>query len=220
MARLHRERLKTFLDEAASGGYAIGSLLPREVDLAVHLGVSRGVAREMVRALEERGVVSVKHGRGATVLPVENWDMLDPIVLGALLASRHRQMIVRELLECRAVIEPEAAGLAAERHTPTTLAAVDEAFAALSAAKTQEGRGLAELKLHRAVVGAADNRPLAQIAGPLLDAMEQLARTLGRRRTSFDEHEAIVGAVRAGDVMRARNAMSAHLRSLLSELQP
>ena len=42
-------------------------MLPREVDLAAEFGVSRGVARECIRAMEERGLVLAFHG-------IANWD--------------------------------------------------------------------------------------------------------------------------------------------------
>jgi len=42
------------------------------------LWVSRGVARECIRAMEERGLISVKHGKGATVNGSELWNMFDP----------------------------------------------------------------------------------------------------------------------------------------------
>jgi DNA-binding FadR family transcriptional regulator len=53
----------------AAGAYPAGAMLPKEELLAAELDVSRGVVRECIRALEERGVVRVRHGRGATVLP-------------------------------------------------------------------------------------------------------------------------------------------------------
>src|SRR5215204_286368 len=56
MARLHREKMRWLLGEIVSGEYEPEELLPPEVVLAERLGVSRGVVREGMRALEERGV--------------------------------------------------------------------------------------------------------------------------------------------------------------------
>ena len=50
-----------------------GSLLPRETDLAERFGISRGVVREVLRGLEERGVVTVRHGHGAIVNGQDRW---------------------------------------------------------------------------------------------------------------------------------------------------
>jgi DNA-binding FadR family transcriptional regulator len=70
VARLHRDILRTLLGRIAAGNPPAGAKLPKEVDLAAELGASRGVVRECIRALEERGVVRVTHGHGATVEPI------------------------------------------------------------------------------------------------------------------------------------------------------
>src|ERR687897_23130 len=101
--------MTALVEDIARGRIAPGDWLPREVDLAGRFGVSRGVARETIRALEERGVVAVRHGRGARVLPLEDWDLLDERVLGALLAGGRAEEVIREALECRRLLEGEAA---------------------------------------------------------------------------------------------------------------
>src|SRR5215813_9254293 len=115
MARLHRDVMNAFVTEIVSGTLPAGSMLPREVDLAERFEVSRGVARETIRALEERGLISVKHGKGATVTDSTRWNVFDPDVLAVLLAGSGGDEVLGEYLECRRVLEVEAAGLAAER---------------------------------------------------------------------------------------------------------
>src|ERR687890_1763262 len=117
MSRLHRTLMRVLIGDIVGGGLEAGSQLPREADLATRFGVSRGVARESLRGLEERGLVTVKHGRGATVNPDDRWDVFDPDVLAALLDGAQGAEILTEYLECRRILEIEAAGLAAERAT-------------------------------------------------------------------------------------------------------
>ena len=95
MGRLHREIMPALIEDIVAGRRAAGELLPREVDLAAAFAVSRGVARECLRAMEERGLVSVRHGRGATVRPSEDWDVFDPDILGGDAARRRRQRPAR-----------------------------------------------------------------------------------------------------------------------------
>ena len=66
-----REMMRLLIADIVSGARPAGEMLPREVDLAAEFGVSRGVARECIRAMEERGLISVRHGAGATVSPSE-----------------------------------------------------------------------------------------------------------------------------------------------------
>jgi len=65
MARRHRDVLRVLIADIVGGVREEGEQLPRETDLVEEFGVSRGVVRECIRALEERHLVSVKHGKGA-----------------------------------------------------------------------------------------------------------------------------------------------------------
>src|SRR5687767_9257026 len=128
MPRLHRQVMNLLLGEIAGGALAAGDVLPREADLAAEHGVSRDVIRECMRGLEERGIVRVKHGRGATVLPASQWDTFDPDVLSAMLERSDNAAVLDEYLECRSILEVEAAGLAAERASAADLETLHEAF--------------------------------------------------------------------------------------------
>src|SRR6201994_2982267 len=101
MSRLHRHLMRVLIADIVSGALPTGAALSREGDLATQFGVSRGVARECIRGLEERGLVDVKHGRGATVTPEDRWNVFDPEVLGALLDCDQGAAILGEYLQCR-----------------------------------------------------------------------------------------------------------------------
>src|SRR2546428_10829394 len=87
MSRLHAQLIQVLLSDIASGQAREGELLPPEAELAAQFGVSRGVVRETLRGLEERGVINVRHGRGATVCPARRWDVLDAPGLSAVLPT-------------------------------------------------------------------------------------------------------------------------------------
>ena len=107
--------MRILIADIVSGVRPAGEMLPREVDLAEEFEVSRGVARETIRAMEERGLISVKHGKGATVNEPDEWDVFDPDVLAATLDSERGSEVLAEYLECRRILKVEAAGMAAER---------------------------------------------------------------------------------------------------------
>lgn len=134
-------------------------MLPKEVSVAERFGVSRGTAREALRALEERRVAVVRHGLGATVQDATEWDVLDPLVAAPLLGRRGRRRLLEELLESLRILEPALAALAAERATGADREAI--AGAARAVAAGERGAGLA---LSRRVGVAARNRPLAVTA--------------------------------------------------------
>ena len=47
--------MRVLIADIVGGALPAGAALPREADIAAGFGVSRGVARECVRGLEERG---------------------------------------------------------------------------------------------------------------------------------------------------------------------
>jgi GntR family transcriptional repressor for pyruvate dehydrogenase complex len=221
VARLHREKTSVLLDRIAAGGFVEGQLLPLEVDLAAELDVSRGVAREVVRALEERGVVSVRHGLGATVNGADDWNLLDREVMSAALAGPHGKRLMLELTECRRLLEPGTARLAAERATAEQRDRIERALARLATAPAHDraARGSSELAVHRAIVAASGNRPLAATLRPLLDGLDVAAAgVFGRRAESEPEHRRLVEAISAGDPGGAENAMRMHLDGLADSL--
>jgi DNA-binding FadR family transcriptional regulator len=223
MSRLHTGIMRVLLGEIVSGRYPEGELLPREVDLAKRFDVSRNVARECVRGLEERRLVTVRHGSGARVRPEHEWDRFDPDVLAALLAGEHAADVLAEYLECRRILEVEAAGLAAERATDEDRSALADAFermrlTAEGARRNPAGEQLyreADVAFHRAVVHAAGNPVLARMTEPIHRALSDTFGALARPRMRFErglpEHERILDSIRSGDPAEARAAMGAHL---------
>lgn len=218
--------MRVLLGDIAGGALPPGTDLPRETDLAQQFGVSRGVARECVRGLEERGLVAVKHGRGARVRPEADWDVLHPDVLAALLAGEHGVRLLGEYLECRRVLEIEAAALAAERAGSHDIEALADALERMraSAGRTPGNEAAealyhaADIDFHRAVIAATGNRALGRMTEPvhraLSAARRPLARPLARQRVGIPEHQRILGAIAAADEPGARAAMAAHLETV------
>jgi GntR family transcriptional repressor for pyruvate dehydrogenase complex len=218
--------MRVLIADIAGGTLRPGSALPREADLAGQFGVSRGVARECVRGLEERGLISVKHGRGATVNPPDRWDVFSPDVLSALLAAEHGPRILGEYLECRRILEIEAVGLAAERASDADLTVLSDALAAMttSAERARTNPAAedlyheADIAFHRAVIAATGNRALGNMTEPihraLATARRPLARPEQRLERSIPEHRRILAAIADGDAQEARAAMRAHLDTI------
>lgn len=58
---------QALIDDIQRGRYPVGSLLPPELDLCTHFGVSRHTMREAIRRLQERGLVTRQRGVGTEV---------------------------------------------------------------------------------------------------------------------------------------------------------
>lgn len=223
--------MRVLLEDIASGSLTPGDRLPRETDLATQFGVSRGVVRECLRGLEERGMIVVRQGSGARVTEETQWNILDPDVLTSLLDSGHGATALYELLQCRRVIEVEAAGLAAKSATGAHLTELSEALARMVAAsdrvpRSQSAEDLfhaADIAFHEAILKAAGNRALLRMVQPiqktLVNARRPLARPERRFERALPEHKAILSAIASRDAAEARAAMQAHLGTVESYLR-
>src|SRR3954471_3817160 len=96
--------------EIRAGAFAAGERLPSERELARRLEVGRASVREAIAALGVQGVIETRPGSGSFVAP----DARERLPAAALA----RDASPTDLLEARALIEPEIARLAAQRGRP------------------------------------------------------------------------------------------------------
>src|ERR671921_226020 len=73
------ELVNRLASEITSGRLPVGARLPSERQLAERLKVSRPVVREVLRSLEERGLIEVSPGRGAFVRGLRGADVVGPL---------------------------------------------------------------------------------------------------------------------------------------------
>jgi GntR family transcriptional regulator, transcriptional repressor for pyruvate dehydrogenase complex len=105
----------TLLEALLGGHYEAGEKLPTQRALAADLGVTMSSVREALKRLEQMGLLEVRHG---SAMRVRDWrehgglDVLTHLLFrgGALDAG-----VLGAILEARALMLRELAGLAAER---------------------------------------------------------------------------------------------------------
>jgi len=217
----------TLLEQIARGDYEPGERLPPELELARQLGVSRGVIRELLRSLEDRGVISIHHGRGAWISPIADWNVLDADVLAAIMPTPASVSVLSHYLECRRMLETEAAALAARRASGKDLSDMADALSrmqdlAVSSQTDPEANRLfheADVAFHGAMFRASGNQVLPRVVEPIQRAMGTLGPQLAlhpehRLRKTLPEHKAILAAIADHDPERAHAAMSDHLATV------
>ena len=192
-----------------------GDKLPAERQLVREFGASRVAVREALRALEHRGLVEVRQGSAGGYF-IREMDS-GPVVRDFQTLFRLGHVSLPQLVEARALIEPESARLAALRATEPDVKAV---LAALDARAETGGPGRRRRSLdaefHRLVAAAARN----PVHGVVTHALTALQSTVagGRPDLTADDDAAIVSAHRAvyeaiagRDPDAARGAMYAHI---------
>src|SRR5215211_6058110 len=105
----YRDVMRELIDAVVGGDYAEGASMPNEARLSDRFGCSRGVVREALRGLEERGLVEVQVARGPTVRQREYWDTRDALVLRASIERGPDPEILWHAIDTRAAVESEAA---------------------------------------------------------------------------------------------------------------
>lgn len=195
-----------------------GARLPPEREMAEALGVSRPKLREALQVLEERHLVTVRHGDGTYIAELTGRAM-SPAMLA--LYARHGEAFY-DYLEYRREQEAFAARLAALRATPADkerLAAIREELLAAWAAGDRSAEQEADFRLHSAVVDASHNTTLIHMMASVFDLTRQgifynrdLLRSIdGTGRKLLEQHVEIIEAIEAGDAPRADRAARDHL---------
>jgi DNA-binding FadR family transcriptional regulator len=181
------------------------------------MAASRTALREAIKVLAAKGLVEAKPKIGTRVTPRESWNLLDPDVMAWEHADAPRPAFLRKLTEVRAVIEPQAAALAATRAVRADITVLETAFEQMAAAVEQPGGSdfdafdEADLRFHLAIVRASGNDLLEQMTRVVYSALAVSFRTTSRlpgsARRSLPKHRAILRAIAAGAPARAKTAM-------------
>lgn len=143
-------------------------------DLHQRFDISRTVARECMRALEQLGLVSSSRRVGMTVLPLSEWAVFDQAIIGWRLdAEKSRPGQLESLNQMRLAIEPIAARLAAENASDAQVEEIltlgDRLHELEVEPSPRVGEELAtDLRFHSMVLHASGNEMFAALAPSLL----------------------------------------------------
>lgn len=185
-----------------SGYYAPGAWL-REEHIAEEMKVSRTPVRAALQRLVEDGLL-VAAARGATVAQWTQWD-------------------VAEVFELRMLLEPHAAGLAAERATPEQVAEMEALNDEMEHwVKSRKDDRVARIqavnnRFHHLLVEAARSGRLKALLQNYLDMPIMIGSfyfySEQEMRESVEHHRQVTLAIRRRDRRFAEQAMAFHLRA-------
>src|ERR1700733_10017182 len=135
-----------------TGGYSADNPIPIEAELCRQYSASRTVLREAVKMLTAKGLLGSRPRVGTGVQPEENWNLLDPDVLGWLLERKFSPALLIEFTELRLAVEPGAAALAARVAGAEEKAAIRSAIERMQAADSGDDDPLdSDIAFHVAV---------------------------------------------------------------------
>ncbi|WP_294054506.1 FadR/GntR family transcriptional regulator [Sphingomonas sp.] len=195
-----------------SGRIAPGERLTGEVANSEALDVSRSAYREAVQVLTAKGLVESRPKAGTRVLPRSRWNLLDPAVLAWAFSGEPDADLVRDIFELRAIVEPAAARLAAERRDKADIKAMRDALARMRrhTLATEEGRA-ADRDFHDALLRSTRNEALIALSASIGAAVSWTTRYKQRLRAlprdPVPDHVRVFDAIAAGDAEAASTAM-------------
>ena len=213
-AGVTEDAIERIRELVASGAWGAGTRLPREVDLAKQLGLSRNSLREAVRALSQARVLEVRQGDGTYVSSLDPGELLEPTLSAThLLQGR----TVLELFEVRRMLEPEAAALAAQRADAEVSSALRAELDRMIAAGDRADELVeADAAFHDVIAGAPGNGVLRALLRSLSTSTVRARlwhgiADRGALDQAREEHARIYEAIAAGDADLARASALLHI---------
>jgi len=199
-----------------SGSYAVGRTLPEEPLLCSEFGVSRTVIREAVRMLVSKGMLEVRPRIGTRVLNPRDWQMLDRAVLQWQQGVQINGPQLKDLIELRQAIEPDAAFYAAQRRTDADMQAISLAFARMElTVGINSEYAVADSQFHIAILRTAKNRYFDSLESAIFTGLLLSIRVTNpdedHNKMSLPFHKAIADAIISQDAEAAHQAMKVHL---------
>ena len=204
MRRLTRTPTEKAATSQLRNAILSGSLPPgarlRQVDLATRFGVSRMPVRQALLALEREGLVKTDAWRGSIVAPLD-------------------ADTVRDMYAVRSILERHVAKALAERKTFDTLVLRNIIAAGRRATAHHDYARLIDLDLrfHTQLYDMFGNRVLLEIMRGqwihIRRIMAMVLKFVEYRAQLWNEHEAILSAIEAGDPDRAGALAATHIDS-------
>ena len=184
---------RVLLDAICEGSLAPGARIMQE-DVAAQLAVSRQPVLQALRLLKKDGFVLDAPGRGVLVAPL---DVVQ----------------IERIYQVRSTLDALAARLAAEHRYKLPAEIIRQGREALKSAQIKPMLE-ADARFHGAIYEASGNPLIAQSAqlhwAHLRRAMGAVLQVSSMRASIWDEHEAIAGAIAAGQAERAETLMREH----------
>ena len=214
--RLYESVIKQIMNLIKNNELKPGDKLPPERELAERLSISRNSLREAFRVLESRGLIESKPGGGRYIREIRKngHNNTENIILSLEKSS------ILELLEAREMFEIKIAKIAAQRATPENMELIEKALNKMSEEEKikNDNKTESDTEFHLAIASASHNFVFVNIIKLHLDLLKETRgktwQIPGRREKQYQEHQAILQAVKEHNSKKAGEAMLTHLKNV------
>ena len=215
--KLYQDVLDQLISGILTAEFPPGSKLPSERELMLKLGVGRPAIREAMLALQQMGLIRISHGERARVINPTPDLLIDQISSGMVMMLATNPRGLDDLKEARVALEINLVRRVASSATPSDIDRLEDAHAALEAARGDHHRFVAtDMAFHSLLADIAGNQLVAALTRGMLEWLSRFKRDLvsvpGTERVTLDEHARILKAIREGNADAAALAMAEHLK--------
>lgn len=205
-------------------GEFVDDSLPTEAELCEKFGVSRSAVREAVKMLSAKGLITSKPRQGIRIQPEDQWNIFDPDLLRWVLESKPSLHVLKEFLQVRIAIEPEAAALAARYADESKLAAIEKALEGMRQAEGNSKEDLeADIAFHVSILYSSNNRFYIRLRDFISTALRvSISHTnpiKGNHEGVVEDHSKVFNAIKNRNPERARQAMLALIDEALNFIE-
>lgn len=210
------------LEGMIEGRLKLGDRLPSEREISDLLHVGRSTLREAMKVLTILGLLEVRTGQGTFITDGASDFYAAPLAWSLIIGEQS----TTELIEARALLECEAASLAAVRATPDEREQLERAFIGMQSA-TERGdvqRFIDEdVRFHITLAKAAHNAVIFQTIKTIRRLLELWIQKVLVSAESLvetvEEHRAVFDAINLRDAQRAKAAMHRHIGAATERLE-
>lgn len=190
----------------------VGDAIPKEVDLAAGLGVSRTVIREALLRLRLIGLIESKKHRGAVITNPDLLSMLEKRLIPQVLDNA----TLRDVFELRLVLEIGMADFIIERVTKEDIEELKEIVAnEPDLSDSMYFQIQHEIKFHGKLYEISGNTTLKKFQNMLLPVFDYVHSSGLLKKEAdvkqFVSHKKLVDIIEHGNAETFRNGMRNHL---------
>jgi len=196
---------------------------PTEADLSINYSSSRTVTREAVKMLTAKGLLSSKPRNGTKVEPIDQWNLLDPDVIGWMMQRPYSAKLFADFTHMRLAVEPHACALAAQRQDKDDIAQIRHHLEQMRESSDHSQSVLeADIDFHVAILKASGNVffwQLKELTRVALNISISLTNKIAGHTADIEAHEHVLINIEQGKAEQAEAAMTTILEDALHLIQ-
>lgn len=203
------------INSIEQGKLSPGDKLPSETELAVELGVSRGILREALTILQYQGLISRKPKDGTYIRKID----VEKISANSMVESLKKATYL-DLLDMREALEVKAIELAIARGEDSKIQEVKDYLESVDI--NDENYNISDYNFHQKLAELSQNELLMNFIdnyyGLIKELGEKSNRNSDRKREILIEHRAIIDAILLRDTELGKKMLVYHLSNARENL--